>query len=250
MEAPGTAGCRPKRPHQVGAPSPWSAFSSSPQRGLRERARPSSGVGGHGGTSASCPAYLPWADDTPCLLLPGLGAAAPSSRPAPHRPPPLGPCPCCAPGRPGPLPAFSLLRGPHFLPRGASCDPPPPLGARALLCHPPCSACTPSHFSRVRPRDPVDRSLPGSSVHGVLWARILEWVAVPSSRASSPPRDHTRLSYVSCSGRWVLYHSQAHPSKSPWPRARPAVCGAPVGGRPLFTAAPQQELPVNRSLRE
>ena len=33
--------------------------------------------------------------------------------------------------------------------------------------------------------DPMDYSLPGSSVHGVLQARILEWVAMPSSRGSS-----------------------------------------------------------------
>ena len=41
---------------------------------------------------------------------------------------------------------------------------------------------------------PVDCSLPGSSVHGILQARILEWVAMPSSRGSSPPRDQTCLS--------------------------------------------------------
>ena len=35
---------------------------------------------------------------------------------------------------------------------------------------------------------------------------MLEWVAMPSSRGSSPPRDGTRISYVSCIGRWVLYH--------------------------------------------
>ena len=44
----------------------------------------------------------------------------------------------------------------------------------------------------------MDRSPPGSSVHGVLQARILEWVAMPSSRESSQPRDRTRVSYVSC----------------------------------------------------
>ena len=33
--------------------------------------------------------------------------------------------------------------------------------------------------------DPMDCSLPASSVHEILWARILEWVAMPSSRASS-----------------------------------------------------------------
>ena len=37
--------------------------------------------------------------------------------------------------------------------------------------------------------NPMDGSPPGSSVHGILQARILEWVAIPSSRGSSPPRD-------------------------------------------------------------
>ena len=54
--------------------------------------------------------------------------------------------------------------------------------------------------------DPVDCSPPGSPVHGILQARILEWVALPSSRGSSPSRDWTHISYVSCIGRWVLYH--------------------------------------------
>ena len=37
--------------------------------------------------------------------------------------------------------------------------------------------------------DPVDCSLPGSSVQEILWARILEWVAFPFSRGSSQPTD-------------------------------------------------------------
>ena len=46
--------------------------------------------------------------------------------------------------------------------------------------------------------DPMDCSLPGSSVHGILQAGILEWVAIPSSRGSSQPRDRTHVSCVSC----------------------------------------------------
>ena len=42
--------------------------------------------------------------------------------------------------------------------------------------------------------DPVDWSLPGSSVHGILQARLLEWVAMPSSKGSSQPRDRTHVS--------------------------------------------------------
>ena len=43
-------------------------------------------------------------------------------------------------------------------------------------------------------------------LYSILQARILEWVAVPSSRGSSGPRDGTCTSYVSCIGRQVLYH--------------------------------------------
>ena len=42
---------------------------------------------------------------------------------------------------------------------------------------------------------------PGSSVHGISLARILEWVAMPFSRQSSWPKDWTHVSYVSCIGR-------------------------------------------------
>ena len=43
----------------------------------------------------------------------------------------------------------------------------------------------------------MDYSLTGSSVHGILQARILEWVAMPSSRGSSQPRDQISVSCVS-----------------------------------------------------
>ena len=44
--------------------------------------------------------------------------------------------------------------------------------------------------------DSVDCSLPGSSVHGILQARILEWVAISFSRGSSQPRDRTQVSRI------------------------------------------------------
>ena len=44
--------------------------------------------------------------------------------------------------------------------------------------------------------DPMDCSLPGSSVHGSLQARILEWVAMPCTRGPSQARDHTHVSHV------------------------------------------------------
>ena len=44
--------------------------------------------------------------------------------------------------------------------------------------------------------DPMDCSLPGSSVHGILQERTLEWVAIPFSRGSSCPRDKTQASRI------------------------------------------------------
>ena len=54
--------------------------------------------------------------------------------------------------------------------------------------------------------DPMDCSLPGSSVHGIFQARILEWVAISYFRGSSWPRNWTHVSCVSCIGRQTLYH--------------------------------------------
>ena len=51
--------------------------------------------------------------------------------------------------------------------------------------------------------DRIDCGLPGSSVCGILQARLLEWVAISCSRGSSQPRDQT---HIPCIGRWVLYH--------------------------------------------
>ena len=44
--------------------------------------------------------------------------------------------------------------------------------------------------------DPVDCSLPGSSLHGILQARILEWIAISFSRGSSRLRDQTQVSCI------------------------------------------------------
>ena len=52
--------------------------------------------------------------------------------------------------------------------------------------------------------DPMDCSPPGSPVHEIPQARILEWVAISFSRGSSQIRDRTLASYI---GRQILYHS-------------------------------------------
>ena len=51
--------------------------------------------------------------------------------------------------------------------------------------------------------NPMDYSLPGSSIHGIFQARILEWVAISFSRRSSQPRDWTRVSRIVMQ---TLYH--------------------------------------------
>ena len=51
--------------------------------------------------------------------------------------------------------------------------------------------------------NPMDYSPPGSSVHGILQARILEWVATSYSRGSSRP---TAQTCIFCIGRQILYH--------------------------------------------
>ena len=53
----------------------------------------------------------------------------------------------------------------------------------------------------------MDCSPPGSSVHGIFQARIMEWVAISSSGGSSRPREWTRVSWLSCIGRQILYLS-------------------------------------------
>ena len=59
-------------------------------------------------------------------------------------------------------------------------------------------------FCRVQLCNPMDCSLPGSSVHGILQARILKWVAISFSRGFSWPRDQTQVSCIPCIGRQVL----------------------------------------------
>ena len=46
--------------------------------------------------------------------------------------------------------------------------------------------------------NPIDCSPPGSSIHGILQARILEWIAIPFSKRSHLPRDWTCISCVLC----------------------------------------------------
>ena len=58
--------------------------------------------------------------------------------------------------------------------------------------------------------DPMDCSLPGSSVHGIFQARILEWIAISFSRGSSWPRGRAQVSLIACR-RFTLWATrEAH----------------------------------------
>ena len=101
------------------------------------------------------------------------------------------PCHCLQTcGEPAPCPNPILRKGktPHTEPLSSE---------RLLLLY---------HLvSKSRPAlcDPMDCSLPGSSVHVILQAKILVWVAISFSRGSSHPKNRT---WVSCIGKRILYH--------------------------------------------
>ena len=80
--------------------------------------------------------------------------------------------------------------------------------------HPLCFCCLVAKSS-LSLCDPMDCSLPGSSVQGIYQARKLQWVAIPFSRTSLWSRDQT---CVSCLGSWILYHwdTRENSSASTW----------------------------------
>ena len=79
-----------------------------------------------------------------------------------------------------------------------------------LPLHSTLSFPLPSHWAQLAPLfsqsevshscptlcHPMDYSLPGSSVHGIFQARVLEWVAIAFSRGSSQPRDRTQVFHI------------------------------------------------------
>ena len=73
------------------------------------------------------------------------------------------------------------------------------------LSSPVCLYACSATQSCPTPCDPMDCSLPGSSVRGISQAGILEWVAIPSCRGPSPPNGN-RISCVCCVGIWILHH--------------------------------------------
>ena len=81
----------------------------------------------------------------------------------------------------------------------------PTLQTNSLSSKPPGKVLTKMLVTQSCPTlcNPMDCSPPGFSIHGILQARKLEWVAIPFSRGSSWPMDWT---HVSCIGRQILYH--------------------------------------------
>ena len=92
--------------------------------------------------------------------------------------------------------------------------------------------------------DPIDYDLPVSSVHGILQARILEWVAISTSRESSWPRDWTSVSCIA--GDSLLTESSGRPSQlflfSSVAQSYPTLCNPMDCSTPGF--------PVHRHLPE
>ena len=90
------------------------------------------------------------------------------------------------------------------------CDQPVTIGQKLTCCitkqlvkRPRCNACV---YACSVVSESMDCSPPGSSVHRIFQARILEWVAISSFGGSSQSRDWTWVSGASCIGRWILYH--------------------------------------------
>ena len=91
--------------------------------------------------------------------------------------------------------------------------------------------------------DPMDCSPPGSSLHEILLARILEWVSMPSSRGSSRPKDWNWVSCISCiqAGSLPLSHQGSSLSSYPPPPKSLQSCLTlcdPIDGSPPGSPIP------------
>ena len=79
---------------------------------------------------------------------------------------------------------------------------PPIYSCISYICVCVC-VCVYALLSHVWLCNPRECSPPSSSAHGILQARILEWVVISSSRGPSWPRVQTHISCVSCIGKWI-----------------------------------------------
>ena len=71
-----------------------------------------------------------------------------------------------------------------------------PMSTGGLVCNIPNTKENEVAQSGLTVCDPMDCTPPGSSIHGIFQARILEWVAISFSRRSSQPRNWTRVSHI------------------------------------------------------
>ena len=70
-----------------------------------------------------------------------------------------------------------------------------------------------SHFSRVRLRDPIDRGLPGASVHGILQARVLEWLATAFSITEYYTGTKTKKTSATCNSTEIRNTNESKTQK-------------------------------------
>ena len=82
--------------------------------------------------------------------------------------------------------------------------------------------------------DPVDCSLPGSSIHGIFQARVLEWVAISFSRGSSQPRDQSRV-FCIAGRRFTVLATRASATPGEFRGQRSLVAYSPWGCKELDT---------------
>ena len=92
--------------------------------------------------------------------------------------------------------------------------------------------------------DPMDCRPSGSFVHGILQTRILEWIAMPSSRGSPQPRDLTQVSHIAC-GFFIIWATRkAQEYWSGWPIPSPVDLPHP-GIEPGSPALQADSLPAD-----
>ena len=93
-------------------------------------------------------------------------------------------------------------------------------------------------------RDPMDCSLPGSSVHGIFQARVLEWIAISISKGSSQPRDRTWVSHIvdrrfTVSGQCLRWQSLPGTNTAlvqPWEWRPPEILNCVYSGHACLSA--------------
>ena len=97
-------------------------------------------------------------------------------------------------------------------------------------------------LSRVRLCDPMDGSLPGSSVHRIFQARTLEWGAIAFSRRSSQPRDRTQASHI-VGRRFTIWATREEPCKGLYSEFKKSITSGMVLITDWQTTAWEPSLP-------